>query len=141
MLKKYKLKRKKYSTTSTLGIWYDSYDKELCRTLENPWRNNLRSVSCIPEGTYICKKFSGSKYKDVWELQDVAGRSAILIHNGNIEEHTHGCILVGQRWGFIGDEEAVLASKNTLDKLRQILPNEFELEIVRSDHETESSRR
>lgn len=139
MLKKYKLKRKKYSTTSTLGILYDAYDKEICRTLENPWRNNLPSISSIPEGIYTCKKFSGNKYKDVWELQGVPGRSAILIHNGNIERHTRGCILVGQKWGFLGEDEAVLASMDTLARLREILPDEFELEIVRSDYETKDS--
>jgi hypothetical protein len=102
--------------------------------LENPWRNNLPTISSIPEGPYVCTKFNGNKYKNVWEVNNVVERSAILIHNGNVEEHTKGCILVGKKWGFLKDEPAVLSSRTTLDTLRQVLPDEFKLNIIRADY-------
>lgn len=131
----YHLERKIYSSSAILGIWYDHNKKELCRTLENPWIRNIIKISCIPEGKYQCKKFTGKKYKDVWIINDVNRRSYILIHNGNLEKHTQGCVLVGSNWGFLQDELAVLNSRKTLDKLRSILPNEFELEISRKDYQ------
>ena len=134
MLQKYRLERKIYSTSATLGIWYDSYNKELCRTLENSWVRNTSKTSCVPEGIYQCKKFTGKKYQDVWTVDNVKGRTYILIHNGNLEKHTQGCILVGNHWGFLGNELAVLNSRKTLDKLRSILADKFRLEIVRVDY-------
>jgi hypothetical protein len=130
----YRLERKIYATSAVLGIWYNSHNKELCRTLENSWIRNIPKISCIPEGKYKCKKFIGNKYKNVWILEGIEGRSYILIHNGNLEKHTQGCILVGSNWGFLKDELAVLNSRKTLEKLRSILPDKFELEITRKDY-------
>lgn len=133
MLQKLRLERKIYSDSAILGVLYNAYDKELCKTLENPYVRNTPRISCIPEGKYICKSFSGSIYKNVWEVKDVPNRSAILFHNGNLERHTQGCILVGGSWGFLEGQLAVLNSRNTLENLRQLLPSEFELRIVRAD--------
>jgi hypothetical protein len=123
------LKRVIKSNKAILGIMYLD-GKELCRTLENPWLNNHSNISAIPEGEYICKAFSGKKYKNVWEITDVEGRTYVLIHNGNLEKHTEGCILVGKKWGFLRNELAVLSSVRTLRKLRKKLPSDFSLKII-----------
>ena len=123
------LRRAIRSNKATLGKL--SLGTELiAHTLENPWLDNETFISCIPTGDYKVKKYSSKKYPDVWELQDVKDRSKILIHNGNLEKHTQGCILVGSAWGFISEELAVLNSKNTLNKLRSILDDEFLLKII-----------
>lgn len=124
-----KLKREIISNKATLGT-LELEGQELCKTLENPWLNNKPFISCIPAGKYIAKKYSSEKYPDVWELQNVADRSKILIHNGNLERHTQGCILVGLDWGFIDQELAVVSSKPTLNGLRKKLDNEFSIEII-----------
>lgn len=123
------LRREILSNKAVLGVM-ELNNKEICRTLENPWLNNEPFVSCIPCGKYIAKKYSSQKYKDVWEVQDVSNRSKILIHIGNTEKDTQGCILVGKNWGFLGDELAVLSSTPTLNKIRNILNDEFELKII-----------
>lgn len=129
--------RKKYHSTETLGIWVNSYGIELCRTLENAWLQNQPNISCIPEGEYNVKKFNGKKYKDVWILENVPNRSYILIHAGNLPEHTQGCILVGKRWGFLhGENVAILSSSSALENLKEILPDNFKLRIIRADYET-----
>lgn len=98
-------------------------------TLENPQRATSDD-SLIPSGVYVCKPFSGAHYKDVYEVCDVPGRSAILIHNGNFEKDTLGCILVGLKGGSMSDQPAILDSRQALDKLKALIgKNDFELEI------------
>ncbi len=128
-MQKVKLKREIISNKAVLGS-LEIESKEIAKTLENPWLNNEPFISCIPVGEYIVKTYSSNKYPNVWELQDVEGRSYILIHSGNIEEHTQGCILVGRKWGFLGENIAVLDSRNTLEKLRSILDDQFLLNIT-----------
>lgn len=128
-MQKVKLKREIISNKAVLGS-LELESKEIAKTLENPWLNNEPFISCIPVGEYIVKTYSSNKYPNVWELQDVEGRSYILIHSGNVEEHTQGCILVGRKWGFLGENIAVLDSRNTLEKLRSILDDQFLLNIT-----------
>jgi hypothetical protein len=124
-----KLKREIISNKCVLGT-LELNGEELCKTLENPWLNNEPTISCIPAGKYIAKKYNSQKYPDVWELQNVEGRSYILIHNGNLEKHTQGCILVGREWGFLQEELAVLSSNPTLNGLRKKLDDDFSIEII-----------
>lgn len=98
-------------------------------TLENPLRETSLD-SRIPIGTYLCKPFSGNKYKDVYEVCDVPGRSYILFHQGNFERNTLGCILVGRGSGMLNDEPAVTSSRPALQDLRDLIgQQEFTLEI------------
>jgi hypothetical protein len=100
---------------STLGRLFIDGEFE-CFTLENPWKDNKRRISCIPEGEYEIKfrmegdwlKWSykrfpelhgtdldGNPRRGTLELQDVPGRNYILIHWGNYPTDTQGCVLVG----------------------------------------------
>jgi hypothetical protein len=124
------LRRSVLSNKAILGRLYFN-GVGIAHTLENTYLDNQRNISAIPEGDYKVKKYSSAKYPDVWELQDVPNRSKILIHNGNIEEHTRGCILVGDSWGFLNDELAVLNSRHTLKNLREVLPDNFVIKIIR----------
>jgi len=64
-------------------------------TLELPWKDNARRVSCIPEGTYRVDKHNSVKFGKTFWVREVEGRTGILIHAGNYHWHTLGCILVG----------------------------------------------
>lgn len=103
--------------------------KPLCVTLEDPWNDNKKNISCIPAGIYDCKKFSGAKYKDVWILENVPNRSYILIHAGNTQLDTQGCILVGKEFGNLRGRQAILRSQGALRLLRYHLPDEFTITI------------
>lgn len=94
-------------------------------TLEDAWRDNQRSISCIPAGTYEVvahgwEKDSRVKFKQVWRLLDVPGRSGILIHAGNTHADTSGCILVGLGLAISGDAR-VTSSKGAIERLRSKL--------------------
>ena len=66
-------------------------------TLELPWLDNKKGVSCIPTGTYPMEwTWSPRHKKEYWRIY-VPGRRGILIHRGNYLRDTSGCVLVGKR--------------------------------------------
>ena len=71
-----------------------------CDTLENPWKNNQRSISCIPDGEYDVRlrlpRESASRDYIHLLVKEVPNRDWILFHRGNTAKDTSGCILVGQ---------------------------------------------
>lgn len=106
----------------TLGILkVQGVDHKPIYTLENPWIDNKPYVSCVPPDSYVCEKFNGMRFKDVWQLMGVIDRSSILIHHGNTENDTSGCILVGMNAGYLHGEIAVLESRDAMDLLRKLL--------------------
>lgn len=79
-----------------------SYDPEgtngelvlkVCNTIELPWLQNQRNVSCIPEGRYELKKRVTQKRGQHLLVANVKGRDGILFHPANdaIQE-LRGCI-------------------------------------------------
>jgi hypothetical protein len=100
--------------------------KQICYTLEEPWRENAPKISCIPPGRYQCSPHSGFKFQDVWKLEGVPGRSAILIHAGNTLDDTEGCILVGLK----SIKGGIAQSRDAIKILRDILPDHFTLEVL-----------
>ena len=71
-----------------------------CDTLENPWKNNQRNISCIPDGEYDVRlrlpRESASRDYIHLLVKEVPNRDWILFHRGNTAKDTSGCILVGQ---------------------------------------------
>jgi len=90
--------RDTYSEISTIGELFLNGER-MCDTLELPYRDNQRSVSCIPTGEYKVRLRypRESATRDYLHLlvQDVKDRSYILFHRGNTAKDTRGCILVG----------------------------------------------
>jgi len=124
-MSKITIKRISQSDNGTFGVMLMD-GMPLCVTLEDPWNNNERNISCIPAGRYPCTKHNGTKYKDVWILGGVPDRSAILIHAGNSTDDTQGCILVGRSF----NAHTIRDSRNALDYLRAVLPDQFDLEVI-----------
>lgn len=90
-------------------------------TLELPWRDNQRNVSCIPAGIYNCRPAVSPRFRNVIEVCGVPGRSHILIHAGNTARDTEGCILVGKSTGWLYNHRAVLESRTALlDLLKRV---------------------
>ncbi|WP_319582887.1 DUF5675 family protein [uncultured Pseudodesulfovibrio sp.] len=83
-----------------------------CVTLEPPDRDNRVGKSCIPAGTYACRRVDSPTFGPTFEVADVPGRTAILFHQGNVARDTHGCILLGSRFGRLGSERGVLDSRS-----------------------------
>lgn len=98
--------RNTFSKKSTIGELFLNGER-ICDTLENPWQDNQRNISCIPEGVYPVRlrlpRESGTRDYIHLLVKDVKDRDYILIHIGNTAKDTSGCILVG-----LGTEQDVV---------------------------------
>jgi hypothetical protein len=83
-------------------------------TVERGWLGNTPFISCVPTGAYEIRRRRRSKFGPVYELQNVPGRSAILIHRGNVAEEFAGCIGLGSAFGVVNDRWGVTASGKTV---------------------------
>lgn len=133
------LTRKESSHEGTFGVLES--EALLMFTGELPWHDNKRSISCIPPGTYLCKPHISPRHGKCFWLQDVPGRSEILIHAANwmgdsalgFKSHLEGCIGIGMR--FVKDagpldQDMIQQSKLALVKLIEYTDwKAFELEI------------
>jgi hypothetical protein len=65
----------------------------VCHTIELPWLQNRRNVSCIPDGRYRLLSRYSPKHKLHLHVADVPGRSNILVHPANhAKRELLGCI-------------------------------------------------
>lgn len=144
---KLKLVRISSQADSTNGVLYID-DEFACFTLEDEQREvKVKSETAIPLGIYKIefRKVGGfhtryaSRFPDIHEgmleLQDVPNFEYILIHCGNTDEHTAGCILVGDsqennvlmKDGFIG--KSTQAYKRIYPRIASALKNNEEVTI------------
>ena len=107
-----------YFKEGTNGTLFSS-GRFLCHTIELVWKNNQRSISCIPEGEYEILTRSSEKFGNHFILKGVENRSLILIHPANnAKRELRGCIAPVNYLNGIGKG---LYSKKALDKLRFLI--------------------
>ena len=90
--------RDTFTKESTIGELFLNGER-MCDTLELPWKDNQRNISCIPEGVYkvrlrLARESATRDYLHLL-VQDVPNRDWILFHRGNPAKDTRGCILLG----------------------------------------------
>jgi|SRR5690606_2847212 len=65
----------------------------ICFTIELPWKNNEKQISCIPEGKYQLEKRYSKKFKWHIQVHGVKNRNLILIHPANdAKKELLGCV-------------------------------------------------
>ena len=140
----------------TNGILFDVTEerKFLCYTLEDEERETkVMGETRIPAGTYkitlrkhggfhqkYSKRFPAIHRGMLW-VRDVPGFEFILIHCGNTDEHTMGCLLVGQTQesnlikgdGFVGKSSA--AYKQMYPPIAAALERGEEVTITYTDYD------
>lgn len=84
----------------------------LCVTLEDPWRENMKNISCIPTGFYRCERVTSPRFGDTFEVTGVPNRTHILFHWGNKPDDTEGCILVARQFGEFDNKPGIVASRD-----------------------------
>lgn len=109
-----------------------------CKVIELPDRDNKSNISRIPAGRYTAKPYKSKRYKNVFHITDVKGRSYILTHSGNLagdvkkgfRTHSAGCILLGKYFGTLGGQRAVMCSRPVVRSFWNLMNGkEFEIEI------------
>lgn len=89
---------------------------------ELPWRGNAVGKSCILPGDYLCEPYQSKRFGECFRLQDVPGRTAILMHPANwvgdadkgFKTDVEGCIAPGEARGFVSGQDIVARSKPAL---------------------------
>ena len=128
-----------YENNFTLGSMFVLDGEKLvhkCKSIELPWLNNQRNVSCIPEGKYNVIKDYSNKRGNVFRLLWVRDRSGILIHVGNFVagyvKDSEGCILPGNYFIDLNDDGNldVAESQLAMNTLWQLLPDKFKLIVI-----------
>lgn len=131
-MKKARLLRKPLNDSrGTIGsLFVDGAN--ICHTLERPWRNNVPNDSCIPSGTYTCKRVHSPKFGETFEITGVKDRTHILFHSGNKIADTHGCILIGFQYDDSGAQIIISKSRVAHEAFMKLMEgvDEFELEVV-----------
>lgn len=101
-------------------------------TLELPNLHNKRNISSIPVGIYKAEKIlRSSNGKEAILLNDVPGRSEILLHSGNYYKDSEGCILAGDRLVDINSDGLcdVTNSNHTVGIIYNLIPDNYSLSV------------
>ena len=106
------LQRFAYHPSGTLGV-LTLGDLRLF-SIERPWLDNARNVSCIPEGEYQMVWHQSPRFGMCYEVMDVPDRTRILFHVANYPNDIEGCIGLGL--ALMGDQVAVASSRNAMKK-------------------------
>jgi hypothetical protein len=127
----------------TFGVL--TFGEFTCYTVERPWMDNAPSISCIPNGKYLLHSYDSPKFGNSVIIYGGSvspypdpdfERNGILIHPANIANDVQGCIGLGDNFGTVYGEHAVLNSKKTVSKFLDLInTNEiYNLEIVYDTH-------
>lgn len=121
-----------------------SFGGNVIRSIELPWRDNMRQRSCIPVGTYLCELVNSPRFGRVYGVRDVPQRSHVLIHAANLagdidmgwDTQLHGCIAPCERLGLMRNKSGLMQRAGLISKpaLRRLMDwaagRPFELEVV-----------
>ena len=113
--------------------------KSICNTIELPWRENEKRVSCIPEGKYFIVKRYSRKFKWHLEIIGVENRNLILFHPANNALlELNGCIAPVTKLSGPG---LGLMSRKAFEKLKTLvyeaLDRKESLELIVKSVKTE----
>ncbi len=109
-------------TFGTFGVFLNFEGIPFAVTLELPWRNNQKNISCIPatltkqgkrlRKPYLCKRTVWKGAIPTWMVTGVPNRSLIKMHSGATHKDTQGCIVVAEMFGNIGGIPGVQISRS-----------------------------
>jgi hypothetical protein len=96
-------------------------DIPFCFTVERPWLNNARGISCIPAASYPVKwvttQTAGNRSGRGLGVENVPDRKLIRIHVANYASQVEGCIGVGMERADFPQGRGVGNSGRALRKL------------------------
>lgn len=113
---------------------------EIFYTLELPWRDNIRNISCIPAGVYECRFSMSARFKrPMYLVSGVNHRDGIRIHSANyagdvdqgLKSNLSGCIALGLHTGVMSKQKCILLSQPAVRKFEKLMNGKsFILEVI-----------
>lgn len=127
------VKRNRFTSKSTIGEMF-VHGALLCYTLEDTVRKagepKVDGATAIPEGYYQCAVDYSERLKSLMvRVLNVPGFQGILIHRGNTDAETNGCLLVGTTPGFDTILDSVLAYAKFCRKIAEAIANKEAITI------------
>lgn len=136
------LTRKSFEKDGVFGtLTEDETGKQLAVTLEHAYLSDSLTYGeewapKVAAGVYVCKRHASNRLPyETFELQDVPdfqGQpvTGILIHKGNFDKDSEGCILLGQEISQQTDFRMVTSSAPTFNKFMSLQTEDtFQLTI------------
>lgn len=139
--------RRTYTPKQTEGRLYVFNDRngiiDDLYSLELPFVNNQKFISCIPEDEYEVIKHISPTFGECFWIQDVPKRSEILMHAANYvgtpnprtgKSDLKGCIAPGLQFSDLNGDgiREVISSRLAMTKLLRYLPNRFVIRIEKN---------
>jgi len=139
---------KRYGSTP-LGTFgkLDAMGRELV-TVERPWHENRRYLSCVPLGRYqllwrptttpvpaVCEGHTWYLYNEQCGFIDEPEKHRFncCLHIGNVSSDVSGCVAVGMDFGFPHDQWGVIHSRRAMEVMYAAVgPRDAELVIIGS---------
>ena len=109
-----------------------------CHTVELPWKENQRRVSCVPSGRYPVQLILSPRFGYSYWIHPIPGRSEVLVHGGawagdtslGWRTNSAGCVLLGDRRGVAQKQKCILLSQPPLRRLLDMMERQpFQLTI------------
>lgn len=123
-----------------------------CKSGELPWRDLNQDgigdpeTSCISHGLYLCTWKTSPKFGPCYHVENVKGRTGILIHAANymgdtsksvgeppkkLKSDVRGCIALGRAIAPIAGQLGITSSRETVQAMEEHFKREdFELHVV-----------
>jgi len=117
------------TTTGTFGI-LTIQKQAFCVTLELPDKLNQASASAIPASQYLCRQIVSPRFGRTYQVLDVPDRTQILFHAGNRIRDTRGCVLLGEHFGKLKGDRAILNSGKTFKNFIQAIGKHADLHLT-----------
>lgn len=116
---KFTLNRTEVGPFGQFGVLTDEKGKFVAHTLEHAYPVIDQYLPKVPAGVYTCllgqHQLSTGPAFAAYELQNVPNHQGILLHPGNTQSDSHGCILLGLEKGEIAHVPAVLRSRDAFN--------------------------
>jgi len=99
----------------------------LCYTIELPWKQNRKMISCVPEGRYEIVSRYSQRFGIHFLVRGVPGRKYILIHPANNAlKELKGCIAPVKR--EVGPGKGI-GSRDAMKRIRFIVDPEIDKSV------------
>ncbi len=119
------LTRTEHRPDGIFGVLTDVQGNVLAHTLEHSYDVGGKWTPKIPNGTFTCVRGPHRLHNmdhdfETFEITGVPGHEGLLLHWGNWNRDSEGCLLLGRAEISLNGQHMVTASRDTFAKFMQL---------------------